>query len=86
MPNQDIVPVSADSVRNPTFIMLADMFDKAGINYNNTALEKIEPLMLEFLVEFSAVTTKYVPRTPLVHKSRFQIENEVAVAIRPISK
>ncbi len=58
MNNRNVVPVDADFNRSPTFILLAEMFDKAGINYDNTALNKIEPLMLEFLVEFSSVTIK----------------------------
>ena len=53
-------------LRSPTFEMLAEVCDRAGVNFNETALKKIEPVMLEFLCAFSATviaqsTRKYIP-------------------------
>ena len=47
--------------RTSTFEMLAGIFDRAGINYDETAIKKIEPYMFEFLMHFTTITIRSIP-------------------------
>lgn len=49
-------------VQSPTFEMLAEIFDRAGVNYSETAIRHIEPIMLEFLTEFTQVMLSNIPQ------------------------
>ena len=46
----------------PTFDMLAEIFDRAGINYDEIAIQKIEPFMFEFLMRFTTITLNSIPQ------------------------
>ncbi len=61
--------------RTPTFEMLAEIFDRAGLNFNESAIEKMEPAMLEFLMEYTKIVINAIPQQHQV-LSRIKISNE----------